>query len=149
MKIDSTKGVQRTSKTSKAKGKAGVSGAGFSSHLQAAAEASADAVDAHGGVVGAAGVGAVFAIQEVETATDGPAKKAVKLGHDMLDELEAVRIGLLTGRIPVQQLENLAKLSRSRPTQNLNPKLAAIIEEIEIRAQVELAKLAKVKSGNG
>jgi hypothetical protein len=60
----------------------------------------------------------------------------------MLDELEQIRLGLLLGAIPRAKLEQLAQLVRARREQVDDPRLMAILDEIELRAAVELAKLA-------
>jgi len=59
----------------------------------------------------------------------------------MLDELEQIRLGLLLGQIPRARLEQLAQMVRARREQLDDPKLIAILDEIELRAAVELAKL--------
>ena len=59
----------------------------------------------------------------------------------MLDNLEEIRLGLLLGTIPVSRLEQLAQLVRAQREQVNDPKLTAILDEIELRAAVELAKL--------
>ncbi len=60
----------------------------------------------------------------------------------MLDELEQIRLGLLLGQIPRARLEQLAQMVRARREQLDDPKLIAILDEIELRAAVELAKLS-------
>ena len=60
----------------------------------------------------------------------------------MLDELEQIRLGLLLGAIPRARLEQLAQMVRARREQLDDAKLIAILDEIELRAAVELAKLA-------
>jgi len=88
----------------------------------------------------ASAVDALLALQEVDQAGSGR-KKAVRRGNDLLDRLEEIRIGLLTGQISRERLQQLAKLAREgRPTIN-DPRLAEVLAEIELRAEVELAKL--------
>jgi hypothetical protein len=60
----------------------------------------------------------------------------------MLDELEQIRLGLLLGQIPQARLEQLAQMVRARREQLDDPKLIAILDDIELRAAVELAKLS-------
>ena len=60
----------------------------------------------------------------------------------MLDELEQIRLGLLLGQIPRARLEQLAQMVRARREQLDDPKLIAILDDIELRAAVELAKLS-------
>lgn len=125
-------------------------GASFASSLSGSSgpDTVESATPSAGGMVGA--VDALIALQEV----DGPEKtdttgafsgdreqRARKWGEDMLDGLEEIRIGLLTGQIPRHRLNEIANAASEGKTQSNDPRLAAILEEIELRALVELAKL--------
>ena len=59
----------------------------------------------------------------------------------MLDQLDKVKVGLLTGELPRSTLQQLAQTIATHRDQTLDPKLAEILDEIDLRAQVELAKL--------
>ena len=59
----------------------------------------------------------------------------------LLDELDQLRLDLLTGTLPRARLERLAALSAAQRERIDDPRLAQIIEEIELRVAVELAKL--------
>lgn len=59
----------------------------------------------------------------------------------MLDQLEEIRVGLLTGAIPRDRLEALDRLVQENRGQVVDPRLGEILDEIELRARVELAKL--------
>ena len=84
--------------------------------------------------------GALPAVQEVPDALDEK-RQALRRGGDLLDQLEEIRVALLVGRLPRTTLERLsAMVSDRRGTVN-DPNLAAILDEIELRAAVELAKL--------
>jgi hypothetical protein len=61
----------------------------------------------------------------------------------MLDVLEDLRIGLLTGRISPQKLDRLSALISSDPGAAESPGLRRILGDIELRARVELAKLGR------
>ena len=54
-----------------------------------------------------------------------------------------IRLGLLLGTIPQSRLEQLAHLVRAQREQLNDPKLTAVLDEIELRAAVELAKLTR------
>jgi hypothetical protein len=84
----------------------------------------------------------LFALQEVPDASAGR-RRAVARGNELLDQLDALRLALLAGTVPRQQLRQLAQLSRERLQQIGDPRLAALVEEIELRAAVELAKLGE------
>ena len=83
---------------------------------------------------------ALLALQEADDSTEG-AKKARKRAADLLDQLDQVRIGLLTGELPKSTLQQLAQTIASHRDHVIDPQLAEILDEIDLRAQVELAKL--------
>ena len=62
-------------------------------------------------------------------------------GAGLLDRLEEVRSGLLHGRIPATSLAQLASALASRREASDDAELEQLIAEIELRAQVELAKI--------
>lgn len=97
--------------------------------------------DASGwGVVGAAaGLGAMLAVQAVDEPVERR-RRAVRRGHTLLDRLEELRLGLLEGAVPMASLQRLRmELAGGDPTDD--PALRAVLEGIELRAAVELAKL--------
>ena len=101
-----------------------------------------------GGGVGLSGVSTILALQGAPDSTERRARqRAVQRGDAMLDELEEIRLGLLLGAIPRARLEQLAQLVRARREQVDDPRLMAILDEIELRAAVELAKLAGPSAG--
>lgn len=85
----------------------------------------------------------LFVLQEV---ADGPTgrRRAMQRGNSLLDRLDDIRIGLLSGSIPRAQLENLRHLARQQVDLSGDPELAALLGEIELRVAVELAKLDNV-----
>lgn len=87
-------------------------------------------------------VDALLALQEVPDSLTGEAR-AKRRGEDLLDELEQLRLGLLSGTLPRAQLVRLNRLLAERREQIHDPRLAAIVAEIELRAAVELAKLER------
>ena len=137
MKIDGPGSVRSTpAKRSERSQKSG--GGSF------AKEVDSNRADTAGGVSGAGPVNAIdalLAIQEVEDATSGEANaRARRWGHEILDRLEAIRMGLLAGGIPVSQLQNIVNLvSRQREAVS-DPRLKELLDEIELRARVEVAK---------
>ncbi len=123
--------VRRTGKT----GAAG--GASFAKHLD---EIERSRSSAHG--VGATGsVSSVLGIQEVDDALSHPARGKMR-AQDILDRLEDLRLQLLTGTISRDKLLQLAHIVNTRRAEVTDPRLAAILDEIDLRAQVELAKHA-------
>jgi hypothetical protein len=85
----------------------------------------------------------VLAVQESEDAVHGRRQRARDRGLKMLDYLEEVRLGLLLGTVPREKLEQLAQMVRAKREQVDDPILTAILDDIELRAAVELAKLSR------
>ncbi|HMA50593.1 MAG TPA: flagellar assembly protein FliX [Magnetospirillaceae bacterium] len=127
--------ASKTAKTTK------TSGGGFAESL-----ASLDQAEETQGVETPAAVGgiaALIATQQVGDALDREAKKRlVDYGNDLLDKLEELRHGLLMGAIPKDKLIAMAQMVRSRRDHVPDPHLAELLNEIELRVEVELAKLS-------
>lgn len=88
----------------------------------------------------------LLAIQESLEAAERDAR-VKRRAEAMLDELGAIQLGLLTGRLSESRLTALAKLAREGE-KAADPRLAAIAEEVEVRAAVELARLERAR-GSG
>lgn len=86
---------------------------------------------------------ALLAVQEAGTSTQGRSK-GLSRGTRMLDLLDDVRHGLLRGAIPVSKLESLLTAVKSQRDHVDDPRLGEILDEIELRAAVELAKLERM-----
>jgi hypothetical protein len=87
------------------------------------------------------GVETLLALQEVNE--DGRSRTRAKAqANAVLDQLEQIRMGLLFGFVPRNRLEQLQRLAEDLKGAALDPRLAEILAEIELRARVELAKLA-------
>jgi hypothetical protein len=84
-------------------------------------------------------IDSLIALQEVPDALAGRAK-AAKRGRDMLDLLEDIRDGLLLGGISRTTLHRLVNLVNVKREEFLDPGLSALLDDIELRARVELAK---------
>lgn len=87
-----------------------------------------------------AAVDTLLSIQEVETPNQGN-RDSAKHGKDVLDLLDEIRLGLLNGRIPEHRLKALVRLLGTRNGAFVDPRLSQIVDEIDLRARVELAKL--------
>jgi hypothetical protein len=84
-------------------------------------------------------VDSLIALQEVEDSTTGR-KRGMARGREMLELLDNIRHGLLIGGISRQKLETLVRAVRSDRLAIEDPKLQEVLNEIELRAAVELAK---------
>jgi len=87
-------------------------------------------------------VDALLAAQSVEASGEEERRQAKKRGDEILDRLDELRHGLLAGTLTQAQLVALANLVRSRRATIVDPKMREIIDEIELRAEVEIAKLS-------
>ena len=103
------------------------------------------AARATGGVASTSPLDALLAMQAVEDENSNESR-GKKRGGKLLDLLEEVRQGLLAGVIPASKLNGLVAAVRSEQAAVSDPNLKAILEEIDLRASVELEKLG-INSG--
>jgi hypothetical protein len=87
-----------------------------------------------------AALDSILTLQSMEDSTDGRSK-GLKHGEQLLDMLDQVRDGLLAGGIPRATLNRLANAVTRRQENFADPRLQQVLDEIELRAHVELAKL--------
>lgn len=89
----------------------------------------------------AAALESLLSLQETDDSTSEEAEaRAKKRADDMLDQLEHIRMGLLLGGISAKALSDLSSIISARKEEVDDPELREIMEEIDLRAQVELAK---------
>lgn len=70
-------------------------------------------------------------------------KKLIKRGKTLLEKLEEIRTGLLFGSISKDRLIEISRLVKEAHFSTEDEVLSSIIQEIELRVEVELAKLMK------
>jgi hypothetical protein len=93
-------------------------------------------------VSAAASLDALLALQAVGDALQAPRRRALMRGRTLLDTLEEVRADLLVGGVGPEKLDSLVALvSQSREAGT--PDLDALLDDIELRVRVELAKLGR------
>ncbi len=85
-------------------------------------------------------VDALIALQESDDFRQAR-KKATARADDLLDILSALRLGLLEGRLSPGDLGRLQNTLRSARPDTGDIKLEALLNDVETRAQVEIAKL--------
>jgi hypothetical protein len=95
-----------------------------------------------GGIASLAALGGLLALQELPDAAERR-RRGLRRGHILLDRLEELRLALLDGRLPEATLRALQAGLVDRGRSN-EPRLAALLEEIELRVAVELAKLERL-----
>lgn len=120
------------------KGKKGVSGT--SSFADILSASSTDETSAAVPISATNPVGNMLLLQEVSE-EEVRRKRLVRRGHDMLDILETLRRRLLEGRIPADMLAALERQLSAQKQTVMDPQLLELIEDIELRVAVELAKL--------
>ena len=84
-------------------------------------------------------VEALIALQEVGGALERK-RRAVGRARNILDALESLKVDLLGDGLDPVVLERLALSVREQRALTDDPKLEAVLDEIETRAAVELAK---------
>ncbi|WP_412558706.1 flagellar assembly protein FliX [Thalassospira sp. MIT1370] len=141
MKVSGSK-TTGTSGTSRKKASGSSGGSGFADTMRSL-DSSGDA----GGSVGVHSTGSVsaldalLALQQSGDALDSPRKAAVLRAKSLLEQLEAVRDGLLSGALSGPRLKQLVGLMDQQREMIDDPELSAVLDEIDLRARVELAKL--------
>ncbi|GEO81790.1 flagellar assembly protein FliX [Pararhodospirillum oryzae] len=94
------------------------------------------------------GVEGLLALQEVD-ASPAPSEREARRqgtawGTQVLDDLDRLRLAMLDGAIPVAVLDDLAQSLRARAALEEappDPRLSSLLDAIELRAEVERAKL--------
>ena len=87
---------------------------------------------------------AIFAAQSVSDEEERQIrKKLIKKGSTLLDNLEEIRDGLLRGEISKDRLIEISRLVKQKDVSSADEKLQEIMQEIELRVEVELAKLMR------
>lgn len=121
----------------------GVSRSDFAKRISAGEDEEAGASQGVSATAGVSGVMGVLAVQEVDEVDDAAkrASRGKRRAREMLDKLDEIRLGLLSGELTADRVVELARTVQSRRVEVDDPKLAEILDEIDLRAQVELAKL--------
>jgi hypothetical protein len=89
-------------------------------------------------------VDALLSVQGAESPTERAAKRRMhERGEDILKELDKLRHGLLTGTMTLGQIIDIADVVASHRERVMDPKMTAILDEIDLRAQIEIAKARK------
>lgn len=88
---------------------------------------------------GVADVSSLMALQGVEDPTERR-RRAFRRGAGLLDRLDELKLALLSGGDGAHALQGLSRLSAEARAADDHPGLAAVLDQIDLRAAVELAK---------
>lgn len=70
-------------------------------------------------------------------------RKLLKRGKSLIERLEEIRDGLLIGSISKERLIEISRFVKEQHYESADRRLMNLLEEIELRVEVELAKLMK------
>lgn len=137
MKIE---GPNRTQKSDGAKGKGKVSSGdgSFGRMVTGGASEAGETASTHS----IARVDSLLMVQAAEDPTERAARQRMERRADnILGELDKLRNALLTGGLTLGHLIDIADVISAHRERVLDPHLTAILDEVDLRAQVELAKM--------
>lgn len=97
--------------------------------------------------VAATSMDALIALQEIPD-NELARRQAVQEGKGALETLERLRLDLLGGNVSIGTLTRLSDISNLRKQFGNDSSLDAILQDIELRAAVELAKLERATENN-
>ena len=133
--------VNKTKDLSSGKAKKTGSGDSFSLYLKESMKSSNSPV---GGTSNISIADAIFATQMVNGEEEREIKKKMlKRGATLLEKLEEIRDGLLMGYISRDKLIEISRFVKDQRINTEDEQLSSLIGEIELRVEVELAKLMK------
>lgn len=124
----------------KKSGKAGSTGSTSFSGLLGTEEAAATAHMQGAGAV--ARLDVLLAAQGAEDPASRASKGRMRKRADsILRQLDKLRLGILTGNLSVGNMVDIADVVSSHREKIQDPQLASILDEIDLRAQIEVAKM--------
>jgi hypothetical protein len=144
MKVNNTSGTGSATGAGKARATGGGQGFQLPTVGGASAPAAAASVSSLSPVMN---VSALLALQDVGTPTERK-RKAVRRAARMLDALDEMKLNLLSGEPTLNSLTKLQQAIKDQREGTEDPKLEEILNEIETRAAVELAKLEYANTVN-
>jgi hypothetical protein len=105
-----------------------------------AAPAGVASANSVAGTMGVMGMDALLALQDVGNPLERK-RRAVGRAGRILDVLDDLKVALLDGSVSGNDLERLTRAVRDARDATEDPKLEAVLDEIELRSAVEMAKL--------
>lgn len=87
-------------------------------------------------------LGALLALQSEDDVGERR-RRATRRSNDLIDQLDGIRLAVLGGGVTREQVARLSRTLRENRDQSGDPTLEALLDDIELRAEVELAKLER------
>lgn len=95
-------------------------------------------------------IDALLAVQSVDNPTERAVRrKMYARGDQILQRLDDLKLSLLGGGLTIGQVVNIADMVASHREKINDPKMSALLDEIDLRAQIELAKIRKAMDKEG
>ncbi len=85
---------------------------------------------------------AILALQQEDDPTERR-RRSARRGREILDGLDGLKAALLTGQVSAGELGRVVRGLADRRDPSGDPELDGIVDAIELRARVELAKLGR------
>jgi pyruvate/2-oxoglutarate dehydrogenase complex dihydrolipoamide acyltransferase (E2) component len=119
----------------------------FEPAMEAAEETAAPAATTRTTALGAVNsLDALLALQETLTPTERR-RRAVRRAGKILDALDGLKLSLLGGDTTEADLQSLQAAVQEARAETQDPDLEALLEQVETRAAVELAKREMIEAG--
>ncbi|WP_440959359.1 flagellar assembly protein FliX [Oceanicaulis sp. LC35] len=138
MKVNSSRPVQGASSAKRKDAASSASGFAPEGASSTGGAVSASALSSASAI---GSVDALLALQGTGDALSGK-RQATERAFSLLDILDDLKLALLDGVLPRDTLVKLMETLQSRRDATHDPRLEAALDEVEIRAAVELAKLS-------
>ncbi len=94
------------------------------------------------GPAAVANLDAIVSLQSVDDAQERR-RRAVSQGHEVLELLDELKVGVLSGRVTEAKLRGLERAVGRYRSVDDDPRLKDVLQQIDLRARVELAKLRR------
>lgn len=146
MKIDGPKSSSEINKKKNAKKTSSGDGA-FGAMLGGGSESGVSGTGGMPMSSNIAGIDALLMAQAADDPLQGKAKRQMKeRAVSILDKLNDLKVAMISGKVTIGHMISIADVVASHRETITDPQLSAILDEIDLRAHVELAKLQVAKS---